>query len=540
MGIATAFARVRPLLGLALMAFALSGLSACDSRNANSSASSQVLHRGLGGEPGALDPARAADSYSLELLDDLYEPLTLQAADGHVIPGVAARWVVSGDGLTYTFSLRHDAAWSNGRPVKAADFVQAWRRIVDPKSASPAADNLRLVAGARAILAGRAAPESLQVRAPADDTLSVTLEAPATYFPQLVSLAATAPIYSEAAARSHADRTWVSNGAYVLDNWVPGGSLWLKKNDRYWDRAHVQVGRVEYVPSADENAELARYRAGALDVTAGVPPNAVKALRTESPAELRLSPFLATAYYAFNLERGVFKDHPGLRQALNMTLDREVLLENVLPFGLTPAYGFVAQGSADYTPQSWDWKNLSDEERLATARTLFSTAGYSKDKPLRITLLFNSNPTIKKLAVAMSERWRTQLGVETTLVDEEYRVFLQSRKDHKRFDMVRLGWSADYNDAGNFLDTFRSGAANNDSGYRNPAYDKLLAQAAGTGDVKRRRDLLEAAERLMLADYPIMPIYFFSSKRLVKPYVRGEIGNPLNHLYTKNLSLSPH
>jgi oligopeptide transport system substrate-binding protein len=501
---------------------------------------SATLRRGLGGEPGTLDPAAAADSFSLEVLGDLYEGLMAEGADGTVVPGVAASWTVDPAGTIYEFHLRHDARWSNGAPVRAQDFVNAWRRVVDPKQGSPVADNLRVILGAEAIIAGRADFNSLGVSAPQDDVLAVVLTRPTPYFPQLLTHYSTYPVFSETAAKSHDSKTWVSNGAYVLSSWTPGGTLQLSKNPSYWDRDHVRITNVEYVPVPDEYAEWLRYRAGDLDLTQSVPTAALASIRKENLSELHLAPFLGTMYYAFNLRTTPFKDNLDLRKALVMAVDRKAILAAILPFGQRPAYGFVPNGTWNYQLQSWDWADTSDAIRIGEAQQFYAKAGYSKQVPLHLKLLFNSNPSIKQLAIAMAAMWKETLGIETELIDEEYRVFLDSRKDSSRWDVVRLAWVADYNDAGSFLDTFRTNSANDDSGYNNPQFNALIDEAERTADIQKRRGILESAERTMLADYPVIPIYFYSSKRLFKPYIRGETPNPLNRLYSKHLSIEPH
>ena len=416
-------------------------------------------------------------------------------------------------------------------------FVNAWRRVVDPTQGSPVADNLRLLAGAENIIAGRAPPSSLGVSAPRDDILVVTLARPAPYFPELLTHASTFPVYSELAAKSHDPKTWVSNGAYVLNRWIPGGTIQLSKNPAYWDRGHVAISRVEYIPLPDANAELLRYRAGQLDVTQSVPPAALDSIRKERPNELHVAPFLGTVYYAFNLHSAPFKDNANLRKALVMAVGRREILSTIEPFDQNPAYGFVPKGTWNYEPQSWAWANWSDAARLAEARRLYAAAGYSKAIPLHLKLLHNANPNIKQLAVAVASMWRESLGIETDLIDEEYRVFLDSRKDVSRWDIVRLAWTADYNDAGNFLDTFHTNSPNNDSGFHNARFDELLEEAAKNADPMKRREALESAEQIMLADYPVIPIYFLSSKRLIKPNIHGELPNPLNRLYSKHLSI---
>jgi len=517
----------------------------CDSRSGSTAesahkASETILRRGIGGEPASLDPGQATDIFSFEVIRDLYEGLASEGPDGSVIPGVASSWTVDASGTQYTFQLRPDAKWSNGAPVRAGDFVEAWRRVVDPKRASPVADTLRSVAGAAAIIAGRLPPTSLGINAERDNVLTVKLERPAPYFPQLLTHSATFPVYSEDAAKTHSPNKWVSNGPYVLSSWTPGSSLRLKKNWWYWDRTKVEIPIVEYISIPDENAEYSQYRAGQLDVTQSVPSSALNSVRAERPNELFVAPFLATAYYALNLHSPYFMTNVNLRKSLALAIDRKALEATILPFGQQPAYGFVPPGTWNYDPQSWDWSNFPDSQRTQEARRLYALAGFSARKPLRLRVLFNSNNSIKQVAIAIASMWKQTLGVDTELMDEEYRVFLDSRRDASRWEVARLGWTADYNDAGNFLDTLRSASPNNDARYNRQEYDDLLDRAASTVDSTDRRRMLESAEKMMLSDYPILPIYFFSSKRLIKPYIKGATPNPLNRLYSKHLVINGH
>jgi oligopeptide transport system substrate-binding protein len=481
-----------------------------------------------------LDPGKAVDTYSFEVIRDLYEGLATEAADGELQPGVAAAWEVSPSGTEYTFDLRENARWSNGQKVRAQDFVSAWRRVVDPKRASPVADLLRPIANAAEIIAGQLPPEKLGVYAQRDDRLVVQLTQPAPYFLQLLTHSATFPTYGQETQGKNANN-WVSNGPYVLADWTPGASILLKKNPEYWDHDNVRITGVEYIPISDESSELNRYRAGQLDVTQSVPPSAIPLIRKEFPNDLLVAPFLGTVYYALNLHTQKPFGNQLLRKALAMSIDRVVLTKTVLNFGQTPAYGFVPPGTWNYDQQHWSWQSMPDTARIEESRRLYATAGYSATNPLHLRVLLNANPEIKKLSVAIASMWKEELGVNTELIDEEYRVFLDSRKDASRWDVARLSWVADYNDAGNFLDIFRSRSPNNDAGYSDPQFDSLLDEAATTSDPAYRKGLLEKAEDLMLADYPVIPVYFYSSKRLIKPYVKGARTNPLNRLYSKHL-----
>ncbi|HSZ08618.1 MAG TPA: peptide ABC transporter substrate-binding protein [Steroidobacteraceae bacterium] len=470
------------------------------------------------------------------MLLDLYEGLTSESPSGEVIPGVAESWTLDSTGTQYTFHLRTDARWSNGHQVRAQDFVASWQRTVDPKFGSPTADDLRLISRAGDILSGKAAPSALGVTAYSDSTLVVKLERPAAYFPQILAHPSAFPIYSEATARTHSPKDWISNGPYTLAAWQPATGIDLTANPQYWDHNNVHIKSVSYKFIPNDSSQYAGYRAGEIDVTDIVPANALPTLRQGYPSQLIIAPFLATAYYGINLTQEKLSN-VALRQALAMAIDRKRLVES-LGFGQSGAYGFVPPGTADYTPQSWDWKTLADAERIAEARRLYAQAGFSTTKPLRLRVLFNTNEVIQRTAVVIAAMWREVLGIEVELTAEEFKVFLQSRHDTSRWDVARLAWTADFNDASNFLDVMRVHSPNNDMGYVNPQFDSALDKAADMTDVSRRRAALQSAEKVMLDDYPIIPLYYFVSKRLVKPYVLGVVPNPMNHLPSKALSFS--
>jgi oligopeptide transport system substrate-binding protein len=497
------------------------------------------LRRGISGERASLDPAAAADGFSTQVIQDLYEGLTRESPAGEVVPGVAASWTVDATGTKYVFQLRQDARWSNGNFVTAEEFVRSWQRVLDPKTASPVANDLRLISGAREIMAGKLPPASLGVEAPSPHVLTVTLAQPAPYFPQLLSHSAAFPIYSDASARSHDPHTSISNGPFVLSGWRAGTDIDLSRNDSYWDRRSVKLTRVEYQFSTDQNSQFSAYRSGQLDMTDTVPSNAIAQLKKDHSAELFIAPYLATAYYGLNFVSPPLRGNLKLRTALTMAIDRQRIVD-ALGLGQARAFGMVPPGTWNYESQHWDWEKLGDADRIAEARRLFTEAGFSVSKPLRLRFLLNSNPSIKQTAVMVAAMWKEVLGVETVLTDEEFRVFLETRHDRSKWDVVRLAWNADYNDASSFLDTFRRDSPNNDSGYSNPAFEKYLDDAANSADGAARRSLLENAERQMLQDYPVIPLYFFVSKRLVKPYVSGFTPNALDRVGSKSLSILPH
>ena len=522
---------------LALGMAVLVGVSGCSPQK-HAAPRVSVLRRGLSGEPSTLDPAAVSDTFSGDVVRDTYQGLTMESPSGEAIPGVASAWTVDASGTVYTFTLRPDARWSNGKPVQAQDFIRSMKRAVDPKENSPVADNLRLIAGASDILAGKASVDSLGVSSPSAGILQIKLVAPATYFPLLLSNTVAFPIFSADTVKRHDAASWISNGAYVLESWDPGSSIRLKRNEYYWDKAHVQISEVEYQFSADEASQFARYRSGSLDMTDSVPSNAIQGLRASHSPELMLAPFLATAYYGLNLAQGRIAQSVQLRQALNMAIDRQRLVDS-LGFGQAPAYGFLPDGIWNYTPQSFPWKSLTDEARIAEARRLYKAAGFTGNEPLKLRLLYNSNPIIQQTAVIVADMWKRVLGVSVELTGEEYRVFLDSRHDRSRWDVVRLSWNADFNDASNFLEIFSRDSPNNDEAYKSPIVDNLLTAAERSANAADRRELLQKAERVVLNDYPIIPLYFFVSKRLVKPYIIGLHPSPLNSAPSSTLRIGP-
>jgi oligopeptide transport system substrate-binding protein len=498
-----------------------------------------MLRRGLSAEPTSLDPASAVDNFSMQLVQDLYEGLVREGPSGEIVPALASSWMVDEAGTRYSFQLRANARWSNGQPVRARDVVSAWQRVVDPKVGSPVSNDLRLISGASLIIAGKSPPTSLGAFAVSDTELVVQLDRPAPYFLQLLAHSSTFPVFSDAAARSHNAKSWVSNGAYVLSGWRPGTGLNLVKNKFYWDTAAVRIQKVQYQIATDQNAQFAQYRAGQLDITDTIPANSLSTFRAEHQHEILVAPYSAVAYYGLNMTTSPLADNLKLRRALAMSIDRKKLVDT-LALGQLAAFSIVPPGTWNYSSVPVEWGNLSDSERAEEAKRLYKEAGYTPEKPLHLRLLFNSSPSIKQTATLVAAMWKEELGVDTTLTDEEFKVFLQSRKDRKRWDVLRLAWNADYNDASNFLDIFRSGSANNDTGYTNSTFDTTLDTASVTSDPSARRVLLQNAEKMLLADYAAIPLYFFVSKHLVKPYIIGFRPNQFDRIRSQSLAIAPH
>lgn len=501
-----------------------------------------TLRRGNGADPDTLDPQRARTDSTFNVLRDLFEGLTAVGPDGHAVPAAAESWTVSADGREYTFQLREGLRWSNGDALVAGDFVAGMRRLVDPATASQYAQVFEPVVNAAAITRGELGAGQLGVSAPDDRTVVIRLANPAPYLLGLLAQPGTFPVHGPTLAAHGTEFArpgrLVSNGAFVLEDWVVGSHVSVRRNRNYWNDAATRLERVRFVHHADAGTEFRQYRAGELDVSYVVPPQQYAWIREHLPGELRVTPQLSVYYYGFNLTRPPFKDDPGLRRALSLVIDRERLTSAVTGVGEAPAYGWVPRGVADYTPQQFDYAGRSYEERVREARELYRAAGYSPERPLRVEIRYNSGEVHNRLAVAVAAMWKDALGVEASLYAEEFRALLQSIQAREDTQVFRSSWVGDYNDAYSFLQLLQSSFGINLTGYSNPRFDELLAQAVKQPDLARRRALLEEAERVMLADHPVLPLYFYVNKHLVKPYVRGWTDNVMNVQYSKDLSLA--
>lgn len=502
-----------------------------------------VLTRGLTSDPETLDPHKARSVQANEVLRDIGEGLISYSEGGELVPGVAASWRISPDGLTFTFTLRMDARWSNGDPVTADQFAFSLRRLVTPATGAFYTDLLENIENVPEILAGQKPPDELGVEAPDPHKLVIRLSRPTPYLLSLLALPSTFPVhpatvtkYGDAFARPG---NLVSNGAYKLDSWQPGSMLTLSRNEHYWNSAATAIDEVRYLVLTDENTQLNRFRAGELDITDTIPPKDFEALRTEFADELHVAPYLGIYYYGFNLTKPPFKDNPALRQALSMAIDREALVKNVTRRGEPPAYSWVPPGLENYEPAQFPYAGLTREQRNEKARQLYREAGFGPDHPLQLELRTITSDTETLIAVAIQDMWHDVLGVETELIGVEFKVLLAQIRAREVTQVFRSSWIGDYPDPHTFLSVMESGNPANQPGYDSAGFDNLMGKAATQTDPRMRQYLLEEAEREMLADHPVIPLYFYVSKHLVKARVRGWQDNVFDYHYSQHLSLAP-
>lgn len=517
-------------------------LTACDNPSTRSnvkapSGSQSILRRGNSADPESLDPVLVEDVQSFNVIFDLYEGLVVEETDGTLQPGVATHWEVSNEGRRYTFHLRSDALWSTGEPVTAANFVAGFRRAASPKSLSPSAFLLAPIKNFREIQAGELDVATLGVFAADSQTLIIELVSPTPYFPGILAMPLAMPQYGDGTPdprQFHDPGSFVGNGAYVLQEWSVLDRIRLEKSPTFHDAANVAIDVIEYFPIDNPMTEFNMFRAGELDITAVVPTAQIAALRESRPKELRIAPALALYYIAFDLTEPPF-DNPALRQALSMATDRRAIV-NLLGRGEQPAYGLVPPGVAGHRPASYAWADKPDTERIAAAQALFRQATESLDQPLQLTLTYDTGDVHETIALAVTSMWRDSLGLDVQLQKKEWKLFLATRADRPAWQMMRFAWFGDYNDASTFSDIFRSDSPQNLPMYRSDDYDRLLDLASRTRSSEERTSLLHAAERQLLDDYPIIPLYFYVSKHLVSPAVKNFESNVLDRHPSRFLS----
>lgn len=498
------------------------------------SGSAQVLRLGNGAEPKSLDPHLVTGVAEHNILSALLEGLAAEDPQTLApVPGVAERWDLSADGCTYTFHLRADAAWSNGDPVRAADFVFSFRRMLSPALAAEYAYMLYPLRNAKAFNTGEITDFGQVGAAVVDErTLVLTLEHATPYFLQLLSHTSWLPVHPatiEKHGRSDQRNTawtkpenWVGNGPFMLARWDLNRELAVRRNPRYWDAARVRLDEIRFLPIDSADTEERAFREGTLHVTSTVPLHCIESYRREHPEWIRFDPYMGTYFYRFNTRIKPLND-ARVRCALAMSIEREQLTEFVLKGGQAPALTYTPPNTGGYTAPA---PFVAD---LPAARRLLAAAGFPEGKGFPpLELLYNTSEQHRVIAEAVQQMWKTGLGVDVHLVNQEWKVYLDTVR-RGDYQIARGSWIGDYNDPNTFLDMWVTEGGNNRTGWSSPAYDELIAQAGREADSALRLGLFGKAEGLLLADMPIAPVYFYVRSMLIQPMVKGWFPTILDH-----------
>lgn len=525
-----------PPFHVALTAFITAGAIAAFIPTAR--ADTQHLTIGNGVEVATLDPHKALGVAESNVLRDLFEGLVITNPQGQVVPGIASHWQTT-DYQRYQFTLRDDVTWSNGDPITAEDFVYSFRRVLAADTASPYAWYLAAahIRNAEAILAGKKPVTELGVQALQPNTLVIQLDRPVPYFIDMLSHTTFLPVH-QASVTQHQDR-WtqpehlVSNGAYQLKQWVINEHITLKRNPRYWNNDDTAIDEVTFLALENPTSEMHRFLRGEIDMTSGVPLAQYDRLAREYPKHIFRKPRLCTEFYQFNTQHPPFND-PRVRQALAYAIDRDILTERLLAQGQRSAYTLVPPTTQDYLDWTPPYGQLSQKERDQHAKELLNQAGFNEQQPLTFSLLYNTSDQIKKIAVAISAMWQSVLPVSVELVNQEWKTYLSSTEAGD-YQVARLGWCADYNEASSFLNYLHSDSSGGQH-YQDPQFDKLLNNASNAETLANRVTMYQRSEALLVDTMPIIPLYFGIEVRLVNPDLHGYDLTTPTRIYSKDLS----
>lgn len=519
----------------------MTALAGCAGKDNANSKKDQIIRYNLGAEPKTLDPGLTNTTEGITVAANSFEGLLRLDEKENPVPGVAEKWEVSSDGLKYTFNLRKDAKWSDGKSVKAEDFKYAWQRALDPNIASEYAYQLFYIKNGEAFNKGKAKAEDLGIKVINDSKLEVTLEYPTSYFLSLTAFPTYSPVRKDivekdSKAWSNKADTFVCNGPFKMKEWKLKDSINFVKNDNYWNAKSIKLDSLQFKLLEQASSALSAFRAGQIDFMEAPPLQETPNLLKEGVA--KVYPYLGTCYVSLNVspkakevsaEAAKALSNPKVRRALALAIDRTQIVQNVTKGGQKPATAFVSTGINE-DKSGKDFRNkdyYKPEADVVEAKRLLAEAGYPDGKGFpKLSYLYNTAEDNKNIAETLQDMWRKNLGITVDLINQEKKVFMNTRKN-KEYLTARGSWIADYSDPMTFLDIWVTNGGNNNTGYSNPEYDKKVSAAKLEKDTAKRMQLLHEAEDILMNDMPVIPIYFYVSVGCSKDYVKGVHKSPL-------------
>ena len=534
--------KLRKICAVALtLTLGMSVFAGCG--NSDSADGGRKLIYNLGEDPETIDPTLNTSSGAGSIIDNAFEGLMRLDENEKAQPGVAESYEVSDDNLVYTFKLREDAKWTDGEAVTAKDFEYSWVRALTKETASEYAYQLFYIKNAENFYEGKATREELGIEVVDDYTLKVTLEAPTAYFLELTAFTTYMPLREDIVSAdpegwATEPETYVSNGPFKLVQWDMKDQLVFEKNENYWNKDEVKLPGVVFKLVTDQNTAYASLKSGDFDMVDTVPPAEIENGKNEGL--VTIYPNLATYMLVLNvgkqdtLSEDVKKalSNAKVRRALTLAIDRKGIVENVTKAGQVPAYSFVPQGILNENGEEFATKEYFDANvaNIEEAKKLLAEAGYPNGEGLpTLEFMYNTEGDHKLVAQAIQQDW-AKIGVNVELTNQEWKVFLNSRQQGQ-YQIARHGWSGDYVDPMTFLDLWVTGGGNNDAGYSNPEYDKLVAAAKVEADQTKRWELMRQAEDILMEDMPIIPLYYYTKVKGAKPEVKGVRVSALGHVF---------
>ncbi|WP_144533089.1 peptide ABC transporter substrate-binding protein [Bacillus pumilus] len=524
---------------LVLSACGFSGNKSGDSTSSSGEAKT-TLNVNISTEPFSLHPGLANDSTSGSVIRQTFEGLTRINAEGKPENAMASDIKTSADGKTYTFTLR-DAKWSNGDPVTAEDFEYAWKWALDPKNESQYAYQLYYIKGAEAANKGEAKVADVGIKAKDKKTLVVELENPTPFFTELTAFYTYMPVNKKVAEKNknwytNAGENYVSNGPFVLSQWKHGGTITLEKNNEYWDKDTVKLKKINMSMIKDTNTELSMFQKGELDwagsPTGNLPTESLQKLKKDGG--LKIQTIAGIYNYKFNTEVKPL-NNANIRKALAYSINRQAIVDKITQGEQVPAMAIVPPTMEGFTDNKTGYFKDHDVD---TAKKLLEKGakelGYKSVSDLpALKLSYNTDEAHQKIAQAIQEMWKKDLGVKVELDNSEWNVYID--KIHSGdYQIGRMGWLGDFNDPVNFLELYKDkDGGNNDTGWESKEYKQLLNDSAKETDKTKREEMLKKAEEIIINDMPIAPIYFYTQLWVQDPKLKGVVVSGLGDVQYK-------
>ena len=505
--------------------------------SASFAASNEIIYN-LGADPRTIDPALNNTSDGNNVIINIFEGLLRTGLDDKPEPGCAESWEVSDDGMTWKFHLRENLKWSDGEKLTASHFKDGILRTLNSETGSPYAYYAFFIKNGEKFYNGKATAEEVGLHAADDKTLIIELEYKNPLIMEYLEFPVFLPVRMDVVNKS--ERTWatrpetlISNGAFKLESWKhgDGGEIVLVKNPEYWQADEVKVDRLRFVMINDENTALAAFKAGRIDYMGSIPSQMLPMLLKSGQA--KSSPTLGVAFCSFNTTKPPFDD-VRVRKAFTLAIDKKIIVDKILMGNQRPATGFVC----DLVPGTTSEKDfrteggkfLPENADINEAKRLLAEAGYPDGKGFpKISYKYNSNPGNKSLAEALQGMWKKFLGIEVELLNEEWKVFIETRQQ-KNFDIAREAWIMDFFDGANLLETLMSDSPQNNTGYKNQDFDTAMIKASREMDHSKRINYMHEAEEILMNDMPVAPIYFYSSAIMQSKRVKNIYRSPRGFL----------
>ncbi|MBW6410027.1 peptide ABC transporter substrate-binding protein [Clostridium weizhouense] len=538
--------KVSKLKKLCAMSLALtlgvSVLTGCGGGSSKSS-SGQVLTYNLNADPKTLDPALTSAIDSGTIIVNAFEGLYKLDENNKPVPGVAEKCDISEDGIVYTFHLKDNLKWSNGDSITANDFEYAWKRVLNPETASEYAFQMSYIKGAEAYNQSKGSLEDVAIKALDDKTLQVTLAAPCAYFLELTAFPCYLPVDKKVVESNPQwalnAETYISNGPFKMTKYGMKDEIVLEKNENYYNASNVKLDKVDVKLVTEDTSAWASFKSGTFDMVDIVPTSEIEGALADGTG--KKFPLLGTGFYVINVSDTVNSIDPNatkvlqdkrVRKALNLAIDRPSIIKNILKGGQSPATGFVAAGIKDSDGKDFAEKQyFKPEGDVEEAKKLLAEAGYPNGEgfPTLVALINPTNPN-GDIAQALQDMWKTNLGIDIQLQSQEWKVF-QTTRTAKQYEIGFHSWVGDYVDPMTFLDMWESTSGQNCAGYNNPEYDKLIRTAKVETDQNKRSEILHQAEDILMDDMPVIPLNYQVKVKGIKDYVKGVSVSPLGFIY---------